>query len=435
MNFAPLSQITILPNRQRREHDEAAHQELVTSIQGPQGLMHPPVMRQENGSLILVAGERRMKAMIEIWEFGGIFKCNGEFVKHGQVPYLALGELSLLEAEEAEYEENVRRSDLSWQERAEAEAKLFELRTRRAKEEGKPPPSVVDVAIEARGNIPSAFDGLSKSIVLARNMHREEVRTAASPQEAFKALMRGEEAERNRLVGERLGPTLGSKHTAILGDCLEWMKNQPPAQFDIICSDPPYAMGADEFGDSGGAAAGAHFYKDDESVWLQVVGASMPDLYRLAKPDAHAYLFCDFARFPELSRWMDLEGWKVFRTPLIWFKPSAFRAPWPDQGPQRKYECILYAVKGSLKTTTLRGDVIQCPTDVNLGHQAQKPVPLYLDLLARSVRPGMKVLDPFMGTGPIFPAAHALGAIATGVEQDPSAYGIAVGRVAKLKEK
>ena len=54
------------------------------------------------------------------------------------------------------------------------------------------------------------------------------------------------------------------------------------------------------------------------------------------------------------------------------------------------------------------------------------------DLLKRSVRPGMRVLDPFCGTGPVFPAAHSLSAIATGVELDAAAYGIAAQRIQKL---
>jgi DNA modification methylase len=67
-----------------------------------------------------------------------------------------------------------------------------------------------------------------------------------------------------------------------------------------------------------------------------------------------------------------------------------------------------------------------------LGHGAQKPVSLYSDLLKRSTRPGDRVLDPFCGTGTIFPAAHPLKVAATGIELEPAYYGIGVKRIEGL---
>jgi hypothetical protein len=145
------------------------------------------------------------------------------------------------------------------------------------------------------------------------------------------------------------------------------------------------------------------------------------------------YCFCDFDKFSQLKALMVEAGWTAFRTPLIWLKKSGMRAPWPEQGPQRKYETILYAVKGKRNVTKMAGDVLDYPPDANLGHAAQKPVALFQELLARSVRPGDSVLDPFMGSGPIFAAAHALKCKATGIEMDTASYGIALQRIERLK--
>ena len=79
---------------------------------------------------------------------------------------------------------------------------------------------------------------------------------------------------------------------------------------------------------------------------------------------------------------MQAAGWRVFRTPLIWVNPSAMRAPWPEHGPQRKYQLILYAIKGDKSVNQLYRDVIVYSSDENLGHQAQKPVGLYRDLFS-----------------------------------------------------
>jgi DNA modification methylase len=129
---------------------------------------------------------------------------------------------------------------------------------------------------------------------------------------------------------------------------------------------------------------------------------------------------------------MNEAGWKCFRTPIIWVNPTGMRAPWPEMGPQRKYQLCLYATKGDRRVTRLYSDVITANSDENLGHPAQKPVAVYEDLLRRSVHPGDVVLDPFCGSGTVFPAAHTFKCKAVGIEQDPAAYGIAVKRIEAL---
>ncbi len=109
------------------------------------------------------------------------------------------------------------------------------------------------------------------------------------------------------------------------------------------------------------------------------------------------------------------------------------RAPWPEYGPQRKYETLLYAVKGMRPIFKLAGDVLDFPSDTNLGHAAQKPVALYTELLRRSALPGDSIFDPFMGSGTIFSAATELKLRATGIELDQTSYGIAIERLEFLK--
>jgi site-specific DNA-methyltransferase (adenine-specific) len=94
---------------------------------------------------------------------------------------------------------------------------------------------------------------------------------------------------------------------------------------------------------------------------------------------------------------------------------------------------ILYAVKGNKPTTGTFSDVLTSRlTEERYGHGAQKPVELYVDLLHRSCQAGDKVLDPFCGTGTIFPAAHSLKVFATGVEQSAEYYAIAAKRLQEL---
>jgi DNA modification methylase len=192
-------------------------------------------------------------------------------------------------------------------------------------------------------------------------------------------------------------------------------------------------MNADEFGDSGGRAEGAHGYADSWEYAEQCYTVLATEGFRVAKAQAHLYAFCDLDNFGLLKAMFAAAGWTVFRTPLLWYKRHGSRAPWPEMGPQRRYETLLYCVKGKRPTLKMTGDVLDFAADTNLGHSAQKPVALYAELLSRTCLPGDRVLDPFCGTGPIFPAAHGLKVRATGVEMDGASYGIAVNRLGDLR--
>jgi len=77
MRLIPLTDIIIKPDRQRQDFEPGALQDLKSSIED-RGLLHPPVLRQEGKTWVLVAGERRLKAMTEIYDLGGFFMYDGE---------------------------------------------------------------------------------------------------------------------------------------------------------------------------------------------------------------------------------------------------------------------------------------------------------------------------------------------------------------------
>lgn len=441
MKFIPLSSITVAANRQRREFDPAALQDLGESI-ARIGLLQAPVVREADGKVILVAGERRLRAITDLHELGTMFCYNGHPVPDGMVPCATLGELSPLEAWEAELEENIRRVDLTWQERAAATAALADLRSKQAEANDAPPPTAVDIARELRSapaDAPRETLGyepqqVRDQLIVSKFLDDPEVAAASSLAEARKIIRKKEERKQNIELAATLGKTFSSQqHTLLQGDSLVWMRQASADSFEIILTDPPYGMGADKFGDSGaGTQAAAHFYDDSFESWLALMKVFAPESYRVAATDAHLYAFCDFDNFSMLKDMMREAGWNVFRTPLIWHNPDGFRAPWPDKGPQRKYELILFAVKGGKKVNALKGDVIEARKDSARGHPAQKPVALLTELLRRSAKPGDRVLDPFAGSGSTLEACHELKLTCTAIEQDPGAFGIAAKLLASL---
>mgnify|MGYP003650037635 CR=1 FL=1 len=436
MKIQRIDCISIPTNRQRKTFDEVKMREFAAGIE-KRGLLHPIILRNPAaGQFILVAGERRLRAIGDLSDFGTSITHDGEPVPLGHIPYTLLSDLSPLAAEEAELEENTHREDLTWQERSAATARLFELRKAQAVTANLPEPTTTDLSHELRGESDGYHsNAVRKEIILAKHLANPAIAAAKTVDEAFKILKRAEETERNRALGESVGRThSANSHSVINTDALTWLKEADAGQFDVICTDPPYGVGADEFSDSGtiGGVTGAHTYIDDYATFNKILSVCSTEFIRITKPEAHLYWFCDFGHFPHIAAEFTAAGWWVFRTPLIWFKPNAPRAPWPQHGPQRKYECCLFAVKGKKLVTKMAGDVLEHSPDSNLGHQAQKPVSLFTDLLSRSVRPGDAVLDPFAGSGPILPAAHLLKCIATAVEMNTGNYGIILNRLKAL---
>jgi DNA modification methylase len=104
--------------------------------------------------------------------------------------------------------------------------------------------------------------------------------------------------------------------------------------------------------------------------------------------------------------------------------------PKPDYGPRKTYEAFLFATRGNPKyLKTGAPDVLTFPVKEEISHGAQKPVELYAELIARSVFPGANVLDPFAGSGTIFPAANRTKVTATGFEINPEYYNLALSRI------
>ncbi|MCE5191510.1 MAG: DNA modification methylase [Actinomycetia bacterium] len=434
--FAPVEAIRVSVKRQRKTFSPDTLAELGASI-SKIGLLHAPVLRAaaDGTGFELVAGERRFRAITDLHELGVIFRYGGEEVPHGQVPYVTLGQLDPLDAWEAELEENIQREDLTWQERAAATAELMELRKAQADERGSAPPTVASIARELRPDEVEPTQSVRQELIVSRFLKDPEVAAAKTVNEAVKILKKREEKTKQAELAAVIGKTFSSaSHTLLNEDFIAWSRSAPPAQFDIILTDPPYGMGADEFGDSGqGTAAAAHGYEDSYENWLTLMRVFPSATFALAKADAHAYVFCDLDRFPELRTRMSEAGWRVHRTPLIWHNTDGFRVPWVGVGPQRKYECILFAVKGEKKANSVKPDVLAYGKDAALGHPAQKPVALLLDLLTRSAKPGDRVLDPCAGSGATIEACHELKLSCTALEQLPWAYGIAAKRMQDLK--
>lgn len=439
MQIINLGMIAIKPNRQRQEFDPVAMQELADSIRTI-GLLNPLVVSMgADGHIYLVAGERRLRVLTDLYALGHKIKCGGKELELLDVPTLTMGELSELEAEEAELDENLKRSDLTWQEETAAKSRLLKLRQAQATEKGETF-TVTDLAEELTGQTEGSYRAnVNKSLVVAKHLDNPKIQKAKSVNEAYKILEAEETREKNIKLAQAVGQlAVKDLHLCVNMDALDYMEKYASIGenlFDIIITDPPYGIGADTFQDAGGKMTGInHSYDDDFDSFIALMHNWCKLSFNITAEQAHAYIFCDIDNFGHLKLWMKEAGWYVFRTPLIHYKPNSGRVPLPEHGPRRQYELILYAIKGKKRVNHIYPDVISSNADESTGHGAQKPVEVYSNLLQRSARPGDRVLDTFAGSGTLIPAAHQHKCESVCIETDKASYGICLKRLEDLEK-
>lgn len=415
MELIEVSKVIIPSNRIRQEFDEDYISSLANSIK-ELGLMNAITLRDDGTTLI--AGENRLRAISQLKHY----RHNGETVPQGYIPFVRLSQLDPYKIREAELEENIRRKDLTWQEQAWAKAELHKLRL----EQTQGTQTITATANEISGRNDKGgthVTELSDSLLVSKHMHDPDVAKAPTLKEAKKILTRKlEDKFRQALMDQHGVDISASPHALVQGDCLLELDTVTyAAEFDCVIVDPPYFIGADNFGTQ---ATTVHNYKDSQDAGRDFYTELAHALFTCTKDQAHVYLFCDPRWFPYIETEFEAVGFDVWPTPLIWDK-SGGMLPEPTFGPRRTYEMILFANKGRKTVTGVYNDILRYPSVNDKTHAAEKPLDLYVDLLRRSCVPGDRVLDCCCGSGVIFPAATKLSLIATGIEKDQTNFNIA----------
>lgn len=424
----------LIPPRIRQEYDEDGLLDLAEDI-AMNGLYNAICVHYNGSTATLVAGERRLRAIAMLYSAGITFTHDGQEIPLDTLPTTDLGELPPDQALEIELNENIKRTDLSVIEQSLAIARLHELRSKQAP--AWSPQTFVATAQEIARATGKESDNpstgvlqVAQAITIARHASDPEVAKATTIKEALKVIDRKVTSEHNRRLAEELGAVVPhERHTLLRGDCIAVSGSMPAAEFDCVLSDPFYGIDAQDFGTQ---SQEVHKYVDTYEQWRIIMPLMAQSAFRVCKPEAHAYIFCDIRRFEELKQMWRLAGWYVWDTPMIWIKSTGGILPRPDYGPRRTYESILYAIKGDKKIQRVSGDTILTAPSHTTGHAAEKPVELFVDLLSRSCRPGDKVIDFMCGSGTIFPAANKLSLRATGIDDDPESFAIASKRIGEM---
>lgn len=422
MKTFPIQSIEV-GERQRKEFAEKALQELKASI-AAHGLIHPIVLT-EGGQLI--AGERRLRAIIELHQEGITFNHNLQPVPHDEIPFTLVSDIDPTDLAEIEFAENVFRVDLSWQERTQA---LQKLHTLRKAENPKQTVSATAKEVIAASGSPISLDRgsreIAEALIVAEHLDDPEVKRARSSSEAYHIILDRAEATVKANAIKVVGDT-SSFHSIIHGDCIEEMKKLPSNSVDTILVDPPYGMNADKMG-----KGEYHLYDDSPGAALAICRAILSEGFRITKPRAILFMFCDVEHFITLRTFAAQQAWTCWRQPLVWRKGADGHSPWGRAGFIRTTEFLLFAVKGQKELVYPGGPDVLDYKRVGRGvrvHSAEKPVPLLRHLLRISTLPGQTVLDPCAGSGAAIEAATLEKAKIIAIEKDERFYNACINRL------
>jgi site-specific DNA-methyltransferase (adenine-specific) len=438
MQLIPLAEVDIR-SRQRTTIPTGPLNELKTSILTV-GLLNPPVcwFDAETRRWVLVAGERRLRALTEITNEKKQFRCGNTPIAIGEIPITPLGDyLDSAGRFEAELDENVKRQDLDWPDRMRAYAALHSMRLTlnpkqtvhdTAKELGQK----VGLAGDADGGARTAHKHISQAIVITQHLGNEKIANARNPAEALQLIYKQEEEKvLAALIKRQISFAPGAKIEIRHADMFDLLPKLEADRFDLIIADPPYGISASGAGFRA-RSVHHHNYLDRPEEAKDIAQFIITEGFRLTKSRANIFIFCDIDLFPWLKSTAANMGWTVFRRPLIWMKSeSEGLAPWGAQGPRITTEFIFYATKSQRGLNATPTDVFddrRVPREQRL-HAAQKPVSLMAKLIGCSTLPGDSILDPCCGSGSALVAARDLKRCGLGIEKDPDYFNTALANV------
>ena len=421
-----------IEDRQRVNYGDL--EELAASL-ATYGLIQPLVIDQHS---VLVAGGRRLAAARKLgWR---------------EIDVVVRETLSEAESAELELEENVRRKDLVWSERCKAVASIHKKRAKDSALAGKPWGLAQTGALLGMANSPvwyalkvaERLAAGDEGVVQCENMSEAiQLLVARKAQETEKLLIEHMTpkvrvlTETDRGDGEPLPdreddevcstPVPQSPVELVHGDALEWLAAQPDESIDHIYTDPPYGINMDDIqqdniGMNVDLVRDTHDVTKNFALLQRFIHVAAPKL----KPTGFFVMWCDQEMWHDLTCWASEAGLRYQRWPLVWIKGGSCQNGQAFKNFTKATEIALVLSKSQATLVhTATRNYIELDNDKKVYAPTNpfwKPFRLHSWVLYHIAGPGVRVLDPFAGSGSIVLAAKLAGLRAVGVEIDETHY-------------
>lgn len=440
-NFRTVPLSSIIIDREKRQRRELTGIEELAESMRRVGQIHPIVIDENHR---LIAGERRYTAATMLgWT---------------SISAQLTSDLSEYELHVIELEENVRRSDLTWQDECLAIKRYHELRA-----------SETDAGwtLENTGDALGFTPGYVQKHMLVGNeiaagneriitadkfsvalgvATRDKERRATSQADAIAQFMEAvDDGQSGRDPGtgdDDSSAEAGSvslranrpvQAPLIQADFHEWCAAYTGLKFNFLHCDFPYGI---DLQDSDQAAGQAHgTYADNPDVFWRLLDTLAMGMDNVVADSAHMIFWFSMDFYQLTLDKLRAMGWTVSPFPLIWHKSdnTGILADFRRQ-PRRTYETAFFCTRGDRYLATGphgQGPVANSFSAPGKGkelHMNEKPVEMLRHFMRLTVDEHSLVLDPTAGSANSIRAAISLGArFSLGLERDPEFFARAIG--------
>lgn len=393
-------------SRQRR--DLGNLDDLKHSIQSV-GLINPIVVTREGQ---LIAGERRLTTCTELgWT---------------AIPVTYLEDMTPEQLELVELDENIRRLDLPWQDRALAVARFAGLKPKGTAEALGLPETTYSAWLrvgralkEGDTTVAECLNfSTANNLLERREARKKEAEVDSVDSFLTKAKVTAAPSPSAEAPTEPAKPVNNSPIEQ--ADFVEWAKSYSGPKFNLLHCDFPYGVNASNM-DSSAAGKFDGKYEDTPEVYDNLC-ATLADFTKNHVAEAAHMLFW----YSPTMRGITLErltamGWKVSPYDLIWHR-SDNKGILPDhrRGPRQVYETCMFCTRGDRFIVRAVSNLISSPT-VKDFHMSEKPKPVLEHFLRMLVDESTRLLDPTAGSGNALVVGDSLGAAQVrGLEINPT---------------
>jgi ParB/RepB/Spo0J family partition protein len=365
------------------------------------GQLQPIVVEERDGKYYLRAGGRRVAAAVIIgWT---------------EIDALVRGEMTELEAQLVELEENIRRKALDWKEEGKAIDKIHKLKI--ATVPGWTAKQTAELIGKSRRTVYNYLE-LSQAVDTI-----PDVAAADKPLAALNRLRRHNQIKQRQeeVVLRRVQVERGKKPNLFWhvhqGDCVAYMKeNIDDGTMDMVLTDPPWSIDYDDL------LIGEQKSFDDSLAVLPTVRDACREYFRILRDQRFCFMYWPtnevsvdpivlkdlgapmYLTLHDLGRWfLTSAGFWVYPRPIIWYKPNKNFGNVRDPSKQftSQYETIFVAAKGDARffkrpeSDVFVGDT-PGPDKLHPNEKNLEVSEIFIDMCTV---PGENVFDGFAGGG------------------------------------